>query len=173
MLRPCLLIFAAVLPLSWLLARVLPTEDERAKRDEVATAYLAAYARWDVDALASFYDEDSVWKDPTSAELGAATGPFRGPRAIVDGLRKSTASITDLHFRFDERFASADHVVAIGRLIYTLPGALVGPSGRDVSFDLRVVTVLRVSGGKVREHSDYSDFSRWFERVREVQAAGR
>ena len=146
------------------------TPAPQAKLAETAERYLAAYARWDLDALQVFHSDASTWFDPTSAELGSVAGPFEGAKGIRVGLEQSTRGVRDLRFEFDERFVSADRAVAIGRLHYTLAGATLGPGGKDVTFDLRVVTALRIVDGVVVEHVDYSDFSGWLDTVRAAQA---
>lgn len=142
--------------------------DKPAQRSvaEVARAYFERYAAWDVDGLRAFYDERSVWSDPTTAEIGPRVGPVTGADAIVNLLRSSTRGIDDLRFEFEEQFSSGDRAIAIGRLKYTLRGKNIAPNARDVAFDLRVVAVLRVADGKVLEHTDFSDFRGWTEQVR-------
>lgn len=134
---------------------------KRVDPSPVAARYLNAYAKFDLDQLAAFWDDQSIFHDPTTAEIGPELGPVRGARAIVDALRGSTQGVTDLRFDFEEQFHSGDRVVAIGRLLYTMPAKMLGKAKGDLDFDLRVVTVLRVEGDKIREHTDYSDFSRW------------
>ena len=107
-----------------------------------------------------------MWSDPTTAEIGPPAGPVTGPKPIVEFLRSSTRGIDDLRFEFQEQFSSGDRAVAIGRLKYTLRGANIAPGARDVAFDLRVVTVLRIADGVVLEHTDFSDFRGWSEQVR-------
>lgn len=133
---------------------------------EVARAYFERYAAWDVEGLRTFYDQRSVWSDPTTAEIGPQVGPVTGPEAIVGLLRSSTRGIDDLRFEFEEQFSSGDRAIAIGRLKYTLRGKSIAPGARDVPFNLRVVAVLRIADGKVLEHTDFSDFRGWTEQVR-------
>ncbi len=127
----------------------------------VATRYLDAYARFDLAALHEFWDDASVFQDPTTAEIGAPLGPVRGAKAITKALRGSTQGVTNLSFRFEETFHSGGRVVAIGRLLYTMPAKMLSKTEGDLEFDLRVVTVLHIEGDRVREHTDYSDFSGW------------
>lgn len=161
MLRSLCLVFFAF-AFGWSLRAQSPsTPDARAASRAAADRYLQAYAKWDLETLRGFLDAQSQWSDPTSAEVGATPGPVVGAEAILQHLRGSTQGLPDLHFDFEERFHSADHCVAIGRLRFTMPAAMLGPNANDASFDLRVVTVVRMVGEKVREHIDYSDFSRW------------
>lgn len=163
---PCLNVLLGLPLLAF--AGQTPQVDTPAPRSvaDVARAYFERYAAWDLDALRAFYDERSVWSDPTTAEIGPPAGPVTGAAPIVDFLRSSTRGIDDLGFTFEEQFSSGDRAVAIGRLKYTLRGKNIAPGARDVAFDLRVVTVLRVVDGKVREHTDFSDFRGWTEQVR-------
>lgn len=132
----------------------------------VAVPYLDAYARFDLEALRPFLDEESTWCDPTSAELGEGGKPVHGAEAILAELRRSTTNVQDLRFEFDETFASGGHVVAIGTLLYTLPPEALGRTERPAHFALRVVVVLKIVGKTVRSHTDYSDFSHWQEAAR-------
>lgn len=132
----------------------------------VAKPYLATYARFDLEGLRPFLDEASVWCDPTTAELGLPGAPVQGVEAILTELRNSTAGVQDLHFEFTETFASGGRVIAIGTLFYTLPPQALGRTERPAHFELRVVSALHIEGGKVRSHTDYTDFSRWHETAR-------
>jgi len=134
-----------------------------------AQAYFDAYARFDMEALKAFYDDESEWSDPTATEIGATLGPARGPQAIVDLLQSCTRGVRDLHFVFDPPILSGEYGVVTGRLYFTMPAAMIGPNGADTPFDMRVVTVVRMRGGKVREHLDYTDYRIW----RDTLAAAR
>lgn len=150
--------------LAFALANLLPERTaagrERAEL-EFADRYLAAYSRLDFEALRGFWNERTIWSDPTTAEIGSAAQPARGPDAIEALLRGSLTGVEDLAFTFEERFHSGGIVVAIGRLRYRLPAAALGRETGDANFDLRVVIVLRLEGGKVVQHTDYGDFSDW------------
>jgi ketosteroid isomerase-like protein len=107
-----------------------------------------------------------VWCDPTTAELGMPGAPVTGVESILTELRSATATVQDLRFEFTETFASGGHVIAIGSLFYTLPPEALGRTERSAHFELRVVTALEIEDGRVRAHTDYTDFSHWQEAAR-------
>ncbi len=136
---------------------------------ELADRYLAAYAQLDLEALRPFWDERTVWSDPTTAEIGSAAKPARGPDAIAALLNASVAGVENLAFTFEERFHSGGFVVAIGTLRYRLPAAALGRTQGDADFAMRVVSVLRLDGDTIVQHTDYTDFSRWRETIERSQ----
>ena len=127
----------------------------------VAEAYLDAYAALDFERLETYWTDASVWQDPTGAEIGASPAPVTGADAIRTYLKAATNGIDKLELTIDERFHSADHVVHVGTLRYTLDGAVMGAPGKTVPFEFRTVIVLVIEDGKVLRHTDLADFRDW------------
>ena len=143
--------------------------DPRAAALATADGYIDAYERLDLDAMGAWLDERSTFQDPTTAEIAPAGLALRGREAIVGGLRAALEGLRDVRLDYGERFHSGGLVVAIGRLAYRIPAASLGPGASDATFDVRVVTVLRIVDGKVREHTDYTDLSGWHDTVAAAQ----
>lgn len=160
---PRILLLTCLLLAGWI-AYAQDVEDEDPQL-AAADEYLEAYARFDLEALGDRLDERSTFQDPTTAEIAGAGLSLRGKDAILAALSAATAGLEDLRLEYDERFHSGGYVVAIGRLRYRMPAAMLGPQARDALFDVRVVTVLQLEGGKLREHTDYTDLSGWMETV--------
>jgi len=138
---------------------------------QVAQSYLEAYGEFDLERLRPFWSEASVFADPTGAELGHAAAPMRGAGAIEATLRAAIARMLDLELVYDECYHSGGQAVGIGRLHYRLAGADFGPGYDDPTFDVRVVSVLRLAGGTVLEHTDYTDLSGFWGRVAAARRA--
>jgi len=137
----------------------------------VARSYLEAYGEFDLERLRPFWSEASVFADPTAAELGHSPAPTRGAAAIEATLRAAIAPLLDLELVYDECFHAGGQAVGIGRLHYRLAGADFGPGYDDPTFDVRVVSVLRLAGGTVLEHTDYTDLSGFWGRVAAARRA--
>lgn len=131
----------------------------------VARGYLEAYGEFDFERLRPYWNEATVFADPTAAELGHSPAPTRGAAAIEETLRAAIARLLDLELVYDECFHAGGQAVGIGRLHYRLAGADFGPGYDDATFDVRVVSVLRLEGGTVLEHTDYTDLSGFWGRV--------
>ena len=138
----------------------------------VAKAYLAAYGRFDLEALRGYWTDATVWDDPTSAEIGPALPPTRGRDAIVRMLREALEPLLAPTIEYTEWFHSGEHAVGIGRLRYSLSASRVPSARHDVHFDVRVVSVLRIAGETVVEHTDYTDLSGFRERIAAARRAG-
>jgi thiol-disulfide isomerase/thioredoxin len=142
---------------------------------EVANDYLAAYGRFDIDTLRGFWTEATVFADPTAAEIGAPLPPTRGADAIASLLQVALAGLLSPSIEYTECFHSGGLAIGIGRLRYGLSAAGIPQAVRDATFDVRVVSVLRVAGNTILEHTDYTDLSGFHERIaaaREAAVAG-
>lgn len=137
---------------------------------QVAQDYLAAYGRFDLDGLRPFWTARTVFADPTSAEIGAPVPPTRGGDAIARLLRDALAGLVAPSIEYSECFASGGHAVGIGRLRFSLPAGNVPLARRDATFDLRVVSVLRIEGSAVVEHTDFTDFSSYHQHLAAARA---
>ncbi len=137
----------------------------------LARSYLDAYGKFDFERLRPFWSEATVFADPTAAELGHSPAPTKGAAAIEASLRAAIARLLDLELVYDECYHSGGQAVGIGRLHYRLAGADFGPGYDDATFDVRVVSVLRLEGGTVLEHTDYTDLSGFWGRVAAVRRA--
>ncbi len=155
-----------VLPLGWIAAAPTASVDESEEVLATAEEYLATYADLDFEKLSGFYNKKSVWQDPTGAEIGASTAEVVGAEAIVAYLRGATTGLLDVSFAWDERFRSGDQVVSIGTFRYSASGAVYGSEAETIPFEMRIVVVLQIQGGKVLRHTDYTDFSTWIEQLR-------
>lgn len=172
----------AIAPLHGLLAAVLAAalfapvsaaQQPAARRPlQVAKDYFAAYGRFDLAALRGYWTEATVFADPTAAEIGEALPPTRGGEAIARVLQTALAGLLAPSIEYSECFHSGGLAVGIGRLRYALPAGNVPEARRDATFDVRVVSVLRIAGDRIVEHTDYTDLSGFHERIAAARAAG-
>jgi len=157
--------------LALLTASLAQAPDSRRGPLEVAEAYLAAYGTFDFARLRPHWNEATMYADPTAAELGHSPDPTRGAAAIEPMMRAAIARLLDLEIVYEECFHSGGRAVGIGRLHYRLAGTDFGPGYDDVTFDVRVVSVLRLEGETVLEHTDYTDLSGFWARVAAAKRA--
>lgn len=150
-----------------LTALSLPRHTRAGESDErhetqlaLAQAYLRAYQDQDMPALAEFWTSESVWQDPTGAEIGASAEPVRGAENIRAHLTAVCAGIKELRFDLPQRFTSGAQVVCIGRFSFVLEARGAGSSA-DIPFSMDTVIILELKEGKVVRHTDYADFSSW------------
>lgn len=125
---------------------------------DVATDYLAAYSTFDVAKMAPFYADDAAFNDPTSHGQipGQAEFTFEGKDAILKGLGTYAAGYNafSVHYDIRRRFVSAGNVVFIADLTYEGETK----SGEKFSGGAPIVTVIKVTDGKVSRHTDYFDY---------------
>jgi ketosteroid isomerase-like protein len=128
-----------------------------AETAKTADAYLAAYERLDLAALAPMYADDAVFADPTSYGQPNLAEPFTfiGKTKVLEGLQgfKSKYGLTRLKYSVTTRFDAPNQTVYIG----TVASVVKTPKGeRSVVYP--AVTIVTVTNGKISEHRDYIDY---------------
>lgn len=124
--------------------------------EKVAEQYLAAYFSRDLEKLASFYTEKSVYTDPTAESMGV-TVHFKGRDDIIKNLKKVYPAEAKLQFKRELVFSTGEYFVAAGVISYDLPSS----GGKDqpaTRLSGKAVIVLQVEGGKVVLQKDYADY---------------
>lgn len=122
----------------------------------IATRYLEAYQAFNIDDMASFYLEDSVFNDPTSEIFGVEhTYKMQGKQAIIERLRSFVANsgFVSLEYQIKHHFEAAGHVTFIGDI-----KIITGLAERQATACGAIVTVLSIKDGKIKEHRDYFDY---------------
>ena len=121
-----------------------------------ALAYLDAYQALDLERLEAFYAEDAAFHDPTSLRASVIGGPFvwRGRDEIMAGIRAWTESVSSLNYDVEDVYEASGRVVILG----AVNPVVATPSG-SAQFHYRIVTIVTVEDGLVREHRDYTDYA--------------
>lgn len=106
------------------------TEDHA---QEIATAWLHAWNRHDLEAILEHYAEDVTFTSPfVEALLGNPSGTIQGKAALRDYFATALAAYPDLQFEVKQVLAGADSLVIYYRSIKGLWAAemmQIGPEG--------------------------------------------
>jgi ketosteroid isomerase-like protein len=122
---------------------------------ETASRYLDAYRHFDVNGMASFYEDDAVFTDPTSEIYGKNAYNMEGKDKIVEklsGFVKMYDSIS-LDFRVTDTYEAAGHVVFLGQAKVVLV-----KDGSKSTMCGKLTTIISVKAERVSEHRDYFDY---------------
>ncbi|MBP6014738.1 MAG: nuclear transport factor 2 family protein [Alphaproteobacteria bacterium] len=121
-----------------------------------ANAYLAAYAKLDINALERLYTEDAVFNDPTSTNVPGIGGPFvwKGRAEILAHLREWAKTTKSLNYDVERRYEASNHVVFVGAV-----KPLVKTAKGDVQYRYPIVTIITIANGRVSEHRDYTNYA--------------
>lgn len=138
----------------------------------VADRYLRAITDRDWEAMASFLDERSTYRDDTMTFFGGEPIDLEGVESIVDFWRTSSED-TDARVdnRVRSRFTAGDWVVLVLRPFVSVDGELWDVPGRRIEGSFDQVTILRVRGGKILHHVDHVDYAALMGHVEAARAA--
>jgi len=125
---------------------------------EIGRGYLETVYRFDFEAQAEYYTEESVFEDHT-VDVFDTTWRFVGPDEIV-GLFRDTLPETPLRVTVDiqDAFIVEDRVHFYVHYINTGDGAPLGRPGETITVVVKGFTILRIVDGKVLHHLDYIDY---------------
>ena len=82
---------------------------------------------------------------------------FRGPQAMIDGLRAFHEAFPDGHGEILELHAAGETIVVEWRMTGTNTGPLSGAAPTGRAFTRRGCSVATVRGGKIVAYRDYFD----------------
>ena len=110
----------------------------------------AAFAAGDMSTLAGFFAPDAVWR---SAAIGALSGIYTGPEEIIAYFRHLHAlSGGSVSNEILALAAGGDHVFVLERTT---------ARRQSNAFDDRMVLVMRIVEGKVREVEAFQSAVNW------------
>ena len=105
--------------------------DEHAQ--EIATAWLDAWNRHDLEAILEHYTEDVIFTSPfVEALLGNPSGTIQGKAALRDYFSQGLAAYPDLQFTKHQVLAGVDSLVIYYRSVkdlWTAEMMQIGPEG--------------------------------------------
>lgn len=131
---------------------------ENKKNLAIADQYIKAYQQFDIDKMATFYHQDSIFIDPTSAVYGEHQYHMIGKQAIIDKLTKFIKSVgkLTLDYQLEHRFEAAGHVVyqAMVKVSSGHGDTLTTACGA-------ITTIITIKEEKVVEHRDYFDYNNY------------
>jgi ketosteroid isomerase-like protein len=153
MLKKIITLSVCLLPLTLINAK------ENQNNIKIADEYLEAYKVFDVKKMASFYQEDSVFIDPTSEIFGPKnTYTMKGQKVIVDTLSKlieQTGGIV-LDFDLKHKYEAGGHVTFIADLKLSS-----GKGDNLTTACAPITTIINIKEGKVIEHRDYFSYNQY------------
>jgi ketosteroid isomerase-like protein len=122
---------------------------------DTASRYLDAYRHFDVAGMASFYEDDAVFTDPTSEIYGKDAYNMEGKDKIVKRLNGFVGMYDSisLDFRVSDTYESAGHVVFLGKA-----KVILVKDGSKSTMCGKLTTIISVKDEKVIEHRDYFDY---------------
>ena len=131
---------------------------EMSEAESVARAYMDAYSRIDLDAMASFVADDVLFVDATATGTGNPDGLSGEGREAMRALLQDFVDQyhpIELGFVWDDVFESNSRVIFIGHVNALYPTQ--DPAQR-FRWRSQQVTVVTVEDGRVVEHRDYANY---------------
>lgn len=133
-------------------------EAATAATNEVASAYFDAYVARDWDWLEPMLADNANFKDPTATLVfGGVGAPDKA--AMMTLFREGYSSITEMSWQEDRRIMAGNIAVFEGTLSWTARhrGDVL------VTAVMPFATIVTVEDGKIVEHRDYGDYSKYLE----------
>ena len=116
--------------------------------NQVASAYFDAYVARDWDRLEPMLADNANFKDPTATLVfGGVGAPDKA--AMMTLFREGYSSITEMSWQEDRRIMAGNIAVFEGTLSWTAV--------------MPFATIVTVEDGKIVEHRDYGDYSKYLE----------
>ncbi len=137
---------------------------------ELGLRYLNTLYDFDFQALGEQLAEDAVFRDPTATPIAGAALFAEGRQEIVAKFSANAAGSRNGGFEVERHFTSGEYVVFT--LVYSaeIRGELVGIAGVWIPVRIPAVTVLRVVGSEISEHTDYVDYDALLQQVAAFEA---
>jgi len=127
----------------------------------VGERYLKAYVALDWEAVEGMLAENASFQDPT-AELIFGGRLISGRAGMMSFFRQNYAGL-EMSFVESRAVYSGHYAIIEGELTWSAP-LQDGP--RVTSKDGAFVLILRIEGGKVVEHRDYTTYKPYIEAMR-------
>jgi len=127
----------------------------------IGEQYIKAYVALDWDAIGSMLADSASFQDPT-AQIIFGGRLISGKSAMLAFFRENYAGLA-MSFMESRSFFSGHYAVIEGELTWSAP---LQNGGRVTSKDGAFVLILRIEGGKVVEHRDYTTYKPFIEAMR-------
>ncbi len=119
----------------------------------IAQQWIDAWNAHDVDRILACLTEDAVYED---LPLGAVNRSHDEARQFIEA---SWAAFPDLRFELTAARITGEHGTAEWTMAGTHQGDFPGLPATGQAFSVRGVSVLELSGDKIRQVRDYWDFA--------------
>ncbi|MCB1043814.1 MAG: nuclear transport factor 2 family protein [Acidobacteria bacterium] len=141
---------------------------------EKARSYIAAYEKVDVDTMATFYRDDTIFEDPTyrttSGLMGEPMGAIVGKAKISQMLTALKSSMLGMQFEIREQFITGRHAVFVMQVTAQMN---IDDNLPPLTAQVPLITVLEFEKGFVVHHQDFADYRTFFQRRDEHRQSGR
>lgn len=139
----------ALLGLALLLIAILPDRDTQAaaSANPIAEKWIAAWNSHDPDKLTSLFTNDVMYEDVAFAQLNHGTAELR--KFAADEF----SAVPDLHVELENSSIEGGH----GNIQWKFSGTDTGMFKTGKKFNVRGVSIVTVSNGKISRNSDYYD----------------
>ena len=149
-------------------AQAVPFAEQSSATQVVAEKYFAAYIARDWDKLERLLAEEGSFTDPTAEPVFGAVQSLGKP-AVMKNFREGYAQLKYMRFNRMRTVFSGKHALFEGTLDWalTLEGDRVA-----VTNAMPFLTILRVEGGLVVEHTDFADYQPFIDAYKKAKAGG-
>ena len=153
--RPPSFLVVLVLTPPALVAQELASND----LEQLARQYIASVGAMDYSTERRFYDEDSTFEDPTSAQFGEPWH-YQGPEAIISFFRGINEEYGTLAIdnQIQKLLVSPPFVVAFITATVTSCGVILDQPKKAWSGSIEMVMALEFDGSIVRSRTAWADY---------------
>ncbi|MFK8043091.1 nuclear transport factor 2 family protein [Congregibacter sp.] len=136
-----------------------------------AQQYLRAIETMNWSQMESMLAEDAVYTDPTMTYFDSDPIHREGPRNIVGFWRSSSeeSGTSNISYTTTQCFETAGYFVVNLDIDVRVAGAYWNVDKDWISLPGKVVSIIRVTDGKVSEHHDYVEYSSAENTVKDLQ----
>lgn len=126
---------------------------------KVAKDFMGAWNSHDVDKIASFLTDDSVWED---LAFGVVS---QGKKEIKDFIKATFVWSPDLKFELKSFFSAGDWTASEWVMTGTHAGEVPGIPATGKRFSVRGASIEELRGGMISRHSDYYNLVSFLQQV--------
>ena len=153
----CFIIFLVIIQSTF-------SQSESIDNETLATKYLALYTSMNFDEIASYYNESSIFEDPTSSFFSQnSTYEIKtGPDSIIAFLQEGFSKISDISYEIDTKYNVGVVNYTSGILNYKFEISTNGET-KKLDFELPLTIILTIKEGKIVHHQDIANYKVWYE----------
>jgi len=139
---------------------------------ELGKDYLALYTTKQFDEITKYYNESSVFEDPTTSIFSQNKDYqiLTGPKPISDFLKQGFKNVSSINYNIEREYTSGVIHFTYGKLDYESVFKVEGEE-REMKFSIYLTIILTIKDGKVVHHQDIVDYATWFQQYRNQAGA--